>query len=307
MTIELLVALTAVLGIIGAANQPFRTAIIGDLVTREELPGAIAINSMTWHGSRFIGPAAAGAMILSVGVVPAFVSNAVAHFAMIAALYRVQVPPNTGEARSYRELPREIGEGLRYVFSHPVIGPTLFLLLCGSLFGRPVMEFLPAFADAVFQRGAEGLAWLTSAAGLGAMFSGVWLASRKDTNGLVAAMVANLAILAVALIAFVATESFWIGVVAIVPAGFSIVVGGISVQTLIQSAVERQLRGRVLSTYGLVWLGGPALGSLAVGAASELASLRILIAVGAVMCLVAWGWGLTRRRAIDAEFARSQE
>jgi MFS family permease len=307
MTIELLVALTFVLGIIGTANQPFRTAIIGDLVTRQELPSAIAINSMTWHGSRFVGPAVAGAMILSVGVTPAFVSNAVAHIAMIAALYRVSVPPATTEARSYRELPKEIGEGLRYAFSHPVIGPALFLLLCGSFFGRPVMEFLPAFADAVFHRGAEGLAWLTSAGGLGAMFSGVWLASRKDMTGLVAAMVANLAILAAALIAFVATEWFWLGVVAIAPAGFAIVVGGITVQTLIQSAVERQLRGRVLSTYGLVWLGGPALGSLVVGLASELISLRVLIAIGAAMCLVAWAWGLTRRRAIDTEFARSQE
>jgi predicted MFS family arabinose efflux permease len=139
------------------------------------------------------------------------------------------------------------------------------------------------------------------------MFSGVWLASRKDMTGLVTAMVANLAILAAALAAFVATEWFWLGVIAIAPAGFAIVVGGITIQTLIQTAVERQLRGRVLSTYGLVWLGGPALGSLVVGLASELVSLRVIIAVGAAMCLAAWGWGLTRRRAIDAEFARSQE
>jgi MFS family permease len=307
MTIELLVALTFILGVIGTANQPFRTAIIGDLVTKNELPAAIAINSMTWHGSRFLGPAVAGALILYAGVVPAFLSNAIAHVAMIAALNRVRVPPPAGEARSYRELPKEILEGMRYAVSHPVIGPALFLLLCSSFFGRPVMEFLPAFADAVFQRGAQGLAWLTSAGGLGAMFSGVWLASRRDMTGIVSAMVANLAFLAAALTAFVATDWFWLGVVAIIPAGFAIVVGGITIQTLIQSAVERQLRGRVLSTYGLVWLGGPALGSLVVGLASELFSLRLLIGIGAAMCLVAWAWGLTRRRAIDAEYARSQE
>jgi MFS family permease len=307
MTIELLVGLTFILGIIGTANQPFRTAIIGDLVTRSELPAAIAINSMTWHGSRFIGPAIAGATILYAGVVPAFLANAVTHVALIVALYRIHVPPPAGEARSYRELPKEIAEGFRYAVSHPVIGPALFILFCSSFFGRPVMEFLPAFADAVFHRGAGGLAWLTSAGGLGALFSGVWLASRRELTGLVAAMVANLAILAVALMAFVASDVFWIGVVAIVPAGFAIVVGGITIQTLIQSAVERQLRGRVLSTYGLVWLGGPALGSLLVGAASELVSLRVLIAGGAAMCLVAWAWGLTRRHKIDAEFARSQE
>jgi MFS family permease len=307
MTIELLIGLTVYAGVVGTANQPFRTAIIGDIVTRNELPAAIAINSMTWHGSRFIGPALAGAIILYAGVVPAFAVNALSYIPMIVALYMMSVPPPGGERRSLRELPREIVEGARYAVAHPVIGPALFLLLCASFFGRPVMEFLPAFADAVFHRGAEGLAWLTSAGGFGALFSGVWLASRRTMTGLVGAMVANIAILGVAVIGFVATDWFWLGVLAIAAAGFAIVVGGITTQTLIQSAVERSLRGRVLGTYGMVWLGGPALGSLAVGALSDFVPLRILIAAGALMCLAAWGWGLTRRRALDAEYARSQE
>jgi MFS family permease len=307
MTIELLIGLTVYAGVVGTANQPFRTAIIGDIVTRNELPAAIAINSMTWHGSRFIGPALAGAIILYAGVVPAFAVNALSYIPMIVALYMMSVPPPGGERKSLRELPREIVEGARYAVAHPVIGPALFLLLCASFFGRPVMEFLPAFADSVFHRGAEGLAWLTSAGGFGALFSGVWLASRRTMTGLVGAMVANIAILGVAVIGFVATEWFWLGMLAIAAAGFAVVVGGITTQTLIQSAVERSLRGRVLGTYGMVWLGGPALGSLAVGALSDFVPLRILIAAGALMCLAAWGWGLTRRRALDAEYARSQE
>lgn len=300
ITIEILFALTLFQGALNSMFQPFRQAIIANLVTREELPPAIAVNSVTWHGSRFVGPAIAGPIIVVGGVVPVFIVNAVTYIGFLIALYMISLPAHTPARRSLMEIPAEIVDSLRYVAAHPAIKPALLSLLAASFLGRPVMELLAGFASAVFDRGAVGLAWLTSASGLGAMVVALWFAQRVKVSDLPRMLPLAVLLVALSQIAFAITDIFWFAVAAIAVAGGVLVMGGITTQTIVQTVVAETMRGRVLGVYGLIWLGSPALGALIMGVAGDLVGLRWPVFGAGVLCLVAWRWALSRRPAIAA-------
>ena len=119
---------------------------------------------------------------------------------------------------------------------------------------------MPGFADAVFGRGAEALAALTAVTGLGAMLGGLRMAGRGDTKGLTRVVITNVLLMSASLLAFSATREFWVALPCLFVAGFALVTNGIGGQTLVQSAVDPAMRGRVMSLYGTIFRGGPALG-----------------------------------------------
>jgi predicted MFS family arabinose efflux permease len=139
---------------------------------------------------------------------------------------------------------------------------------------------------------------MTSTVGLGAMVGGLWLAQRDGGRGLTPVALASPFVLGFALIAFVASDRLWLALPALGLAGFAMVVGGVGAQTLMQLAVAPPFRGRVLSLYGLIFRGGPALGALAMGALSELVGLRWPLAAGALLALLAWALVWTRRERL---------
>ena len=164
--------------------------------------------------------------------------------------------------------------------------------------GGPYTELLPGFADRVFGRGVDGLALLFSANGLGAMVAGFWLIQRGTIIGLSSVVVGNLLVMAFALLAFTSTDIFWLAWPFLVISGFSLVVQGVSVQTLIQSTVASEMRGRVIGLYGIVARGCPAIGALVMGGLAERFGLRLPLAAGAAMCLVPWLWARRRKRTM---------
>ena len=164
--------------------------------------------------------------------------------------------------------------------------------------GGPYTELLPGFADRVFGRGVDGLALLFSANGLGAMVAGFWLIQRGTIIGLSSVVVGNLLVMAFALLAFTSTDIFWLAWPFLVISGFSLVVQGVSVQTLIQSTVASEMRGRVIGLYGIVARGCPAIGALVMGGLAERFGLRLPLAAGAIMCLVLWLWARGRKRTM---------
>ncbi|MBM3485670.1 MAG: MFS transporter [Alphaproteobacteria bacterium] len=300
-TPEWLVAITALQGTASAFHQPVRQAIVARIVPRADLAAAIGINSAAWHGSRFVGPAIAGLMIVAWGVAPAFAVNAFSYLGFLWALTRLTRMPPTPRRRTLGAIPAEIVEGWRYAVGHPGIAPAFVILTVGSVFARPVAELLPGFAADVFGRGADGLALLTSAGGLGAMIGGLWLAQRGRVDGLTALVVASLIGVAGALVAFTATAILWLALPAIALIGFGLTVSGSAIQTLVQNAVEDSVQGRVLGIYGFLWLGGPAVGSLVMGVASEWVGLRLPVFAGAIVCALAWIWAVGRTKAMARE------
>jgi predicted MFS family arabinose efflux permease len=297
-TIELLFALTVFVGIVGAFSQPARLSFIPSLVPAEELSTALAINSSVFNLARFIGPAVAGVAILHGGVAAAFLGNAISYLAFLTSLWMLRQVRDPQEAPSGRGFIGDVGAGLSYAGRHPGIGPILLLLLATSLLVRPIIELLPGFADTVFLRGADGLAWMTSFMGLGALAGGIWLAQRGPLAGLTGATIANAIMFCVALLGFTATDSFPFALACIAVAGFATVAYGAGTQSLVQAAVDRAMRGRALGIYGLIFRGGPALGALAIGMIADRYGLRLPVAAGAGICLVILIWAYTQRRRL---------
>jgi predicted MFS family arabinose efflux permease len=284
-----------------AFNQPTRLALIPSLVARDDLPAAVATNSIIFNSARFLGPAAAGVVIVAGGVAAAFAANAACTAALILALTRIRLAPDEDRRAAGRGgLLAEVAEGLAYAARHPGIAPLLLLLLATGLCARPFVELLPGFADAIFEAGAEGLATMTSTVGLGAVAGGLWLARRDVRRGLTSVALASPLVLALALAGFVSSGRLWLALPALAVAGFAMVAGGVGTQTLLQLAVEGRLRGRVLALYGLIFRGGPALGALAMGGLSEVFGLRLPLAAGACLAALAGVAAWSRRNAMAA-------
>ena len=302
ITIEILLVLVALGGSVLAFGQPVRLAIIPSLVPRADLSAAIGINALIFNGARFMGPMVAGFLIVRYGIGWAFVFNAASFVVFLAVLARIRLEHGETRrvARAIRNMPGEIAEGYAYAARHKGIGPMLAILTLVALCGRPVLELLPGFADAVFGRGAEGLAWLTSAAGLGAMLGGLWLAQRGAVAGLTATTVSGIALLGALLIGFAATDVFWFALPCLAIAGFALIVVGVGEQTLLQNAVDPGLRGRVMSLYGMINRGAPALGALIMGSLSSWVGLQWPVIGGAAICLLVWLWARSRRAAMTS-------
>ena len=301
-----LVALTAFLGAVRAVYMPVRLSLVPSLVKADDVLAAVAISSLIFNLARFVGPALAGLVITVWGVAPTFALYAVTVAALLFALTRLRMERGPAAAARRGGMLVEIAEGVRYTVRHPAIGPLLLLLLTISVLARPVGELLPGFADVVFARGAGGLAWLTSAVGLGAVAGGVWLAKRGSAAGLLTIALYGGGGCAVSLLLFTGTNLFWVAVPAAAIFGGAMVSSAIATQTLILGAVEDAVRGRVLSLYGVIFRGGPAVGSLVMGALSGPFGLRWPLAAGGLLCLLATAllWPRRRRLIVLLERAR---
>ena len=295
-----LFALTLTHGCLQSFNQASRLSLVRSLVRTDDLPAAIAINSVLWNGARFVGPVCAGVLIVAVDIGWSFVANGLSFLAFVWVMYLLRNEIPRGGATQGGRILQQIAEGFVYVVRHEGLAPMMGLLFIGAVFSRPFAELLPGFADAVFARGPEGLALLTSATGIGAVVGGVWLSQAARLGRLTALALHSNALLALALLALCGTDNFYVGMAATAAAGLFMTVNGVANQSIMQYACAPQMLGRVLSIYGLSFRAGPALGALGMGAASEWFGLQIPVAAGAVVCIAAWLWIFRRQGRIAA-------
>lgn len=301
LNIHLLLLFAFLTGIDHAMFQPVRSVLISSLVSKEDLGAAIAINGFSWNSARFIGPAIAGPVLLFYGANIIFLVNAALYIWFLMSFWFLRLPPQPPRKPSTIGMKGEIFAGYQYVFRHPVIGPLLAILACASFLTRPVVELLPGFASGVFGRGPDGLAWLTSAMGIGAMASGFWIAQRGRIEGMPRITSNTLLSGAFVLILFAWTERFEVAVLCMVAIGFQYSLYATCIQTMVQSVAEEHMRGRVLALYGVTWIGFAAIGSLVMGALSEWFGLRIPIGAGGVVCLLVWLWASRVQKRVAAE------
>jgi MFS family permease len=302
ITIESLFALAAIAGIGNAVAQPARLALIPSLVEKSALASAVTINSIIFNGARFVGPAAAGIIIATGGVAPAFALNAVTYVAFIAALLRIDLRETRPPGARGKFIAEAI-DGYRYAARHHGIGSMLLLMAATALFTRGFVELLPGFADAVFGRGPQGLAWLTAMTGLGAVCGGIWMLRRRGVAGLTQLIVWHTLLMGAALLAFTSTRIYFLALGCVFVAGFALIVTGVGAQTLVQNAVESGMRGRIMAIYGMIFRGGPAIGTLLMGTLSSHFGLRLPVAAGALLCGGVWLWA----RLGQAKMARELE
>lgn len=296
-------ALTLALGLMHALHASSRLALVPNLVPREDLTPAIAINSLIFNLARFLGPAVAGLIIVHLGIGPAFIFNALSFVIFLWALrgirdVRIENAPRSGES-----MWAGIAEGVRYSMRHAGIGPMLLILAVTAFTGRAIPDLLAGYADGVFHRGAEGLAWLTSAMGLGATLSGFYLLKRNGIHGMTAVVFTSVALMSASCIAFATLGSFWAAVPLLVVAGFAMNNASIATLNLMQNAVHGHLRGRVMSFYSTIQTGAPAIGTLMIGAIAESVGLPWPVAVTSACGLVLW---VMMRGRVD-EYRRALE
>lgn len=295
MTIGILLVLEVLGGIAASFAQPARQSLMPGLVPRADLPAAVALNSLTFNVARFIGPALAGPLIAVAGVWPAIAANAAAYLVatLTTPMLRVEASARRGHAAT-ASLFGEMVDGVRYAARHPGLGPILAFAAVAAVLLRGVQEILPPFVERAFGLGAEALAVLTAAFGVGALVSGLMVAARGRLAGTTRLAVLGVLALALATAGFAATGWFVFGVLCAALMGAAGSVHGISVQTLAQSASDASMRGRVLSLWGLITRACPALGALILGAAGEVFGLRWPVLIAVALSLLAVAWGMAR-------------
>ena len=302
ITVEELFLLIFALGFVNAFNQPARLALIPSLVDSATLPSAVAINSLIFNIARFIGPAIAGVVIAEGSVGLAFAINAATYFVFSFALARVKLPRDK-HLPSQRHFLRQTFEGYLYAVRHPGIGQMMMLFAVTTVGIRGYNELFPGFADVVFHRGAQGLAWLTATMGLGAIIGGLCMIRRGRVSGLTALAINHTLWMTLCVLGFAVTESYWLALVAVFVSGFAMTTSGISAQTLVQTAVVPEMRGRVMAFYGMVFRAGPALGALIAGWLATRFGFRLPVAAGACLCVLAW----VRARVHHGDIQRALE
>jgi MFS family permease len=285
-----LVLLSLFLGIVNAFDTPIRQALIVEMIEqREDLGNAIALNSSMMNGARLIGPSIAGILIASVGEGMCFLLNAVSYIAVIAALMAMTLVPKRLRSQ-HPQLWQAWREGLTYAFGSPPIRSILLLLAVVSFMGMPYTTLLPIFAQEVLQGGAQTLGFLMAAAGVGALIGAMFLATRESALGLEMVLVVSAAIFGIGLIGFALSRYFWLSCGMMLVSGFGMMVHMAAANTLVQTLVDDDKRGRVMSLHtmsvrGMVPLGSLLAGSLAsqIGASTTLMLGGLCCALGAVI------------------------
>ena len=304
LNIEILLLFAFITGMDHALFQPIRSSLPPALVPREDLPAAIAFGGFTWNSARVIGPAIGATILNFWGVNSVFLINTILYSWFFAALWLVRVPPMAKPPPSGLSIIGDIIAGYRYAASHPVIGPSLLILLGSSFLTRPLVELLPGFSSGIFSQGAEGLAILTSAMGIGAVAAGITIAQRGRFEGLAQITAYAVMVGAIVLVVITNTTHFEVAVVCMIFFGIQYSLVGTCIQSLIQAVAEETMRGRVLALYGLIWIGGAAVGSLFMGAVSEVFGLTQPISVSGILCLVVFIYAWRVKGSIEASIVK---
>lgn len=280
--------LAALLGMVNAFDIPARQAFVADLVSRDDLVNAIALNSSMINGARLVGPAMAGVLVATIGEGWCFFVNALSYVAVIGGMLRMRVakrePDATTEAR--RSPIRRVVEGFSFVARTAPIRALIILLGLVSLLGMPYTVLMPVFADRVLHVGASGLGVLLGAAGVGALAAAILLLTRRGVRGMGRWVAFSSAGFGASLILFSQVQVFWLAVVVLVCVGFSMIIQIASSNTLVQAMVPNELRGRVMAVYSMMFLGMAPLGALLAGWLAERMGAANTVAIGGAGCIL---------------------
>jgi MFS family permease len=278
-------ALSALLGLTNAFDIPARQAFVVNMVGREDIINAVALNSTIFNGARIVGPAAAGVLVAAIGEGWCFFANGVSYLAVIVGLLLMKVDtryraPTVGSAAS------GIVEGFRYAGQKRPVRALLLMLGMNSLLGMPYVVLMPIFADQILHGGARGLGFLMGASGVGALSGALSLARRQGLRGLGRWIALATAGFGLSLILFSQSRVFWLSAALLVPVGFCMIILMASSNTLIQAMVPDTMRGRVMAVYSMMFMGMAPFGALLSGALAHSLGAPATVAMGGSVCIV---------------------
>jgi MFS family permease len=288
-----IIVLGSLWGLINAFDIPIRQSFMIDLIDeKEDLSNAIALNSSMVNVARLVGPSVAGVLIAATGEGVCFLINALSYLPVIVALFLIRVTPQLGKAGNKRPL-KEMAEGFHYASHFAPIKAILLLLAVIGLVGAPYMVLMPVFVKDVFHAGPHTFGLLVGTAGLGALIGAFYLAARKTVRGLGRVMALMPAVFGISLIGFSFSQLLWVALIFILLCGFGMMVHMAASNIVLQTIVENDKRGRIMSFYAMALMGMMPLGSLLAG---WLASR-----IGAPHTLMLKGFGLVAGALIFAK------
>ncbi|HET6402443.1 MAG TPA: MFS transporter [Candidatus Kapabacteria bacterium] len=290
ITLEEVIILAAVQGLINAFDMPGRQSFLVQMVKgREDLSNAIAINSSMANGARLVGPAIAGLVIAAAGTGWCFLIDGASYLAVIASLLMMRVEPLVLRHHAMSKLD-QMREGWDYVRTFRPIRTILLLFALISLMGYSYSVLLPLFAGQVLRGGATTLGWLTGASGVGALTSALSLAVRKTVVGLTRMLRLATAMLGVALILFGLSHTLWISLILMVFIGFGMIQTSSASNTIIQTLVPEDKRARVMSFYTMAFFGAAPFGSLLAGTLAHRIGAPLTVIITGACCVLGAVW-----------------
>ena len=290
----LLILLIFIQGLGHAFDFPARQVLIQVLVGRDNMPAAVALNTTTFNGAAFTGPALC-AVLLSYGqtwigdAAPAlaFAAYGFGSIWFVTSLLRIKARDGARSASNPARIFQDVKEGFAYIRGHETIRTILILWVVASFFVRAYVDLLPGIAASVFDHGVGGLGTLLAASGAGALVLSVIMAVRGSVKGMPRLLIASIVIDAIAVLIFAITPHFWVATAMMVIAGGFIVTAAVSAQTLVQATVDLNYRGRVLAVYLSLVPSAQSIGAFVIGWIAEWTGLRWGVGAGAVATLLA--------------------
>ena len=272
-------------GVVNAFDVPIRQAFLVEMVVKEDLPNAIALNSSIFNGARVVGPAIAGFALAWKGPAWCFFLNGVSFLAVIGALLAMRIVKRETKAEAGSPF-QSLMQGFRFAMSDLPIRSTLLLLSMLSLLGLQYSVFLPIFASEVLHRGAKGFGLLMSAAGVGAVLGALHFAARTSYKGLARWIAATSTTCAVGLVIFSQSRYFWLSMAVLLVVGFCATVQMAATNTTLQNRVPDQLRGRIMAVYATMFMGVQPIGSLIAGGVAKHIGAPYTLAVFGTLCFL---------------------
>ena len=317
ITVKEIFVLAALLGVVNAFDIPGRQAFLVDMVGKEDLMNAIALNSSMFNGARVVGPAVAGVLVARLGEGWCFFANGVSYIAVIVGLLMMNVHA-PARASAHTSPFEHIMEGFRFVRNTAQIRALLLLLGVVSVTGMPYVVLMPIFADKILHRGGQELAALIGshdlgavrlgilmgAAGVGALLGALTLAIRSGIKGLGTWVSVCCAGFGVSLILFAFSTYFWLSVLLLLPVGYFIMLQMASSNTLIQAMVPDALRGRTMAVYSMMFMGLAPIGALLGGALSDRLGAPFTVAIGGLASVLGAWWFSKQLPKVRAEARR---
>ena len=290
-------ALAAFLGVVNAFDIPARQAFIVDLVGKEDLMNAIALNSSAFNAARVIGPAMAGVLIGALGVGACFFVNGVSYLAVIAGLLAMRLPPYTRAPRA-GSVWAGLSEAVAFIRADRRVSALVLLMALFSVFGFPYFVIMPVFARDVLHRGAAGYGLMMTAVGIGALSGALAVAAldRRIRKG--PTLIAAGGSFGLLLVAFGLSKVYLVSVGLLVLTGATMIVNNALTNATIQTIVPDALRGRVMGFYSFVFVGLAPLGSLQMGALAERIGPSAAVAMGGAATALAVGAAVWRVPAL---------
>ncbi|HMM11123.1 MAG TPA: MFS transporter [Bacteroidales bacterium] len=287
ISVHLILGIVLINGFALAFDTPFRHAFLLEMVGDKKLiPNAVALNSTLVNTARFIGPTLGGLLVALYGEGVCFLINGISFMGVVGALVMMRVQPIVTQYR-HRSVMHDLIEGFNYTWKFTPARHMILLVITTSMFGLPFQGFLPIFARDVLHGSSQLLGFLTGAVGAGALTGAFYLASRQNMFSLPGIIGFSALTFAIGLSIFSQSEITWFSLMILYFSGFGMITQFVATNTLLQTLVEEDKKGRVLSFYSMSFMGFTPLGSLMLGAVAEMAGVQTTFLITGLILFVA--------------------